>query len=58
MIYEKLNKLAIAAETETEIAEAQEAVLGSSNLISEDEQHELLTLLNAKQDALEEEQAE
>ena len=53
MYYEKLKIKADLAETETEIAEAQELVLGSSNLISEDEQHELLTLLNAKQDAIE-----
>jgi len=58
MIYENLKIQATAAETENEIADAQKAVLGSTNLISEDEQHELLKLLNAKQDAIEEEQAE
>jgi len=58
MIYENLKIQAAAAETENEIADAQEAVLGSTNLISEDEQHELLKLLNAKQDAIEEEQNE
>lgn len=56
MIYENLKIQATAAETENEIADAQEAVLGSTTLISEDEQHELLTLLNAKQDAIEAEQ--
>lgn len=58
MYYENLKIQANAAETENEIADAKTAVLGSENLISEDEQHELLTLLNAKQDALEEEEAE
>lgn len=58
MYYEKLKIKADLAETENEIAEAQELILGSSNLISEDEQHELLTLLNSKQDALEAEQDE
>jgi hypothetical protein len=56
MIYAKLEVLAHAAETENEIADAKTAVLGSEKLISEDELHELLTLLNAKQDALEEEE--
>jgi len=56
MIYENLKIQATAAETENEIADAQEAVLGSTNLISEDEQHELLKLLNAKYDAIEAEQ--
>jgi hypothetical protein len=55
MIYSKLEVLAHAAETEDEIADAKTAVLGSEKLISEDELNELLNLLNAKQDALEEE---
>lgn len=58
MIYENLKIQVDAAETETEIADAQEAVLGSASLISEDEQHELLKLLNTKQDAIEAEQDE
>jgi methylmalonyl-CoA mutase N-terminal domain/subunit len=56
MIYENLKIQAVAAETKNEIADAQQAVLGSTTLISEDEQHELLKLLNAKQDAIEAEQ--
>jgi hypothetical protein len=56
MFYEKLEVLAHTAETENEIADAKTAVLGSEKLISEDEQYELLNLLNAKQDALEEEE--
>jgi hypothetical protein len=43
------------AETENEIANAQDAVLGSEDLISEDEQYELLTIINAKIDAIEDE---
>lgn len=58
MIYENLKNLANAAESETEIADAKTAVLGSEKLISEDELYEILTLLNAKQDALEEEEEE
>jgi methylmalonyl-CoA mutase N-terminal domain/subunit len=58
MIYENLKIQATAAETENEIADAKTAVLGSEKLISEDEMYELLTLLNAKQDAIEEEQDE
>jgi hypothetical protein len=56
MIYSKLEVQAHAAETENEIADAKTAVLGSEKLISEDELHDLLKLLNAKQDALEEEE--
>jgi len=55
MIYENLKIQVAAAETENEIANAQDAVLGSEGLISEDEQYELLKLLNAKQDAIEDE---
>ena len=58
MIYENLKIQVDAAETETEIADAKTAVLGSEKLISEDELYEILTLLNAKQDALEEEEEE
>jgi hypothetical protein len=58
MIYENLKSQATAAQTENEIADAKTAVLGSEKLISEDELYDLLTLLNAKQDAIEEEQNE
>jgi hypothetical protein len=58
MIYENLKSQATAAQTENEIADAKTAVLGSEKLISEDELYDLLKLLNAKQDAIEEEQNE
>jgi len=55
MIYENLKIQVAAAETENEIANAQDAVLGSEGLISEDEHYELLTLVNAKMDAMQDE---
>jgi len=58
MIYSELEMQAHAAQTENEIADAKTAVLGSEKLISEDEMYDLLKLLNAKQDAIEEEQDE